>query len=161
MVSLIYWWPLTLPLFWVQVRLRQKYYTPQVWPYWNSNPWPPDHDSTLQVPETPAPTPLLSGKCAVMIRKSWVRTSAGSNFGCIVLLSESHLNLKYQLPVHQSIWEPVKLKSPQTSRVMWQNISFQVPNGWVVTTIVSETWNILSWSGGHGLEPWLHWTWGV
>ena len=39
-------------IFVVQVRLRQKYYALQVQPNRGSNPWPPDYDSTSQVPET-------------------------------------------------------------------------------------------------------------
>ena len=39
-----------------QVRLRQKYYAPQVRPDWGSNSWPPDHDSAFHVTETPALT---------------------------------------------------------------------------------------------------------
>ena len=38
---------------------------------------------------------------------------------------KSYLNQKYQLPVHQSIWKPVHLKSFQTSKIVWQYISFQ------------------------------------
>ena len=38
---------------------------------------------------------------------------------------KSHLNQTYQLPVHQSIWEPVHAKSPQTSNIItWQYMSF-------------------------------------
>ena len=45
-------------IFFVQVglRLKQKYYTLQVHPDQDSHSWPPDHDSTFHVPETPALT---------------------------------------------------------------------------------------------------------
>ena len=36
--------------FWFKYDLGQKYYSPQV------RPRPPDHDSTLHITETPAPT---------------------------------------------------------------------------------------------------------
>ena len=36
-----------------------------------------------------------------------------------------HINCQYQLSVHQSIWGPVHLKSPQTSKIMWQYISLR------------------------------------
>ena len=42
-----------------------------------------------------------------------------------VLLSKSYLNKKCQLPVPHSIWELVHLKSLQTSKIMWQYISFK------------------------------------
>ena len=35
-------------------KLGQKYYAPQVRPDWGSNSWPPDHDGTFHVTETPA-----------------------------------------------------------------------------------------------------------
>ena len=38
---------------------------------------------------------------------------------------KTYLNQKYQLPVHQSIWEPVHLKSPHTSKMMRQCISVE------------------------------------
>ena len=65
------WSSLTVPLFWVQVWLGQKYYTSQVWLDKCSNPWPPDHILTTQPP----------GKCTVIIRRSWVWTPLGSNYG--------------------------------------------------------------------------------
>ena len=58
-----------------------------------------------------------------MIWRSWVQTPLRSNL--VVLLSKSYLNQKYQLSVHQSICEPVHLKSPQTSKVIWQYISLR------------------------------------
>ena len=42
--------------FWLKYDFGQKYYTPQVQPDWGSNSWPPDHDSTFHVTETPALT---------------------------------------------------------------------------------------------------------
>ena len=41
-----------------------------------------------------------------------------------MIIFKSYLNQKYQLPVYQSIWEPMHLKSPQTSEKKWQDISF-------------------------------------
>ena len=43
-------------IFWVHVRLGQKYYTPQVWPDRGANSWPPVYDSIFHVTETPALT---------------------------------------------------------------------------------------------------------
>ena len=40
----------------VQVRLRQKYYAQQVRLDQGLNSWPPDHNSTFYIPETPALT---------------------------------------------------------------------------------------------------------
>ena len=45
-----------LRYFWFKYDLGQKYQAPQVQPDWGSNSLPPDHDSTLQVTETPALT---------------------------------------------------------------------------------------------------------
>ena len=39
-----------------QVGLWQKYYAPQVRPDWGSHSWPPGHDRTFYVTETPALT---------------------------------------------------------------------------------------------------------
>ena len=54
---------------WFKYDLGQKYHAPQVQPGWGLNSWPPDHDSTFHVTETPAMTtrpsvtvPLLSWK---------------------------------------------------------------------------------------------------
>ena len=52
------------------------YNAPNVWSDWGSNPWPPDHDITFEVPETPVLTKWslgttnsveenVLGKCAV------------------------------------------------------------------------------------------------
>ena len=41
---------------WFKYDLGQKYYAPQVQPHQGSNSWPPDHDSTLHVTETPTQT---------------------------------------------------------------------------------------------------------
>ena len=38
------------------LRLRQKYYAPQVWLDLDLNSWPPDHESTFHVTKTPALT---------------------------------------------------------------------------------------------------------
>ena len=40
----------------VQVRHRTEYYAPQVKSKWDSNSWPPYHDSTFHVTETPVLT---------------------------------------------------------------------------------------------------------
>ena len=40
-------------------------------------------------------------------------------------MAESHLNHNYQLPVCQSIWEPVLLKSSHTRKKVYQSISFR------------------------------------
>ena len=37
----------------------------------------------------------------------------------------------------------------------------EVPNGLVVRAGILETWNVLSWSGGHEFEPQLSRTWGA
>ena len=42
--------------FWFKYDLGQKHYAPQGRPDRGSNPWPPDHDSTFHVTETPALT---------------------------------------------------------------------------------------------------------
>ena len=42
--------------FWFKYDLGQKYQAPQVRPDWGSNSWPPDHDRTFHVTETPALT---------------------------------------------------------------------------------------------------------
>ena len=52
------------------------------------------------------------------------------NLGAWYFCPKSYLNQTYQLPVHQSIWEPVHLKSPQTSKIMWQYISFFWSHWW-------------------------------
>ena len=48
-----------------QVQLGQKYYAPQAQPDWDSNSWPPDHDITFHVTETPALTtwPSVTSYC--------------------------------------------------------------------------------------------------
>ena len=46
----------TCRYFWFKYDWGQKYYAPQVWPDRGSNLWPPDHDSTFHVTETPALT---------------------------------------------------------------------------------------------------------
>ena len=48
----------TLHNFWVwfKYNLGEKYPAPQVQPHWGLNSWPPDHDSTFHVTETPAIT---------------------------------------------------------------------------------------------------------
>ena len=43
-------------IFWFKYDLGQKYYAPQVRPDRGLNSWPPDHDSTFHVTETPALT---------------------------------------------------------------------------------------------------------
>ena len=43
-------------IFWFKYDLGQKYQAPQVRPNQDSNSWPPDHDSTFHVTETPALT---------------------------------------------------------------------------------------------------------
>ena len=43
-------------IFWFKYDLGQKHQAPQVRPDRGSNSWPPDHDSTLHVTETPALT---------------------------------------------------------------------------------------------------------
>ena len=43
--------------------LGQKHQAPQVQPDWGSNSWPPDHDSTFHVTETPALTTQPSVTC--------------------------------------------------------------------------------------------------
>ena len=58
-------------------------------------------------------------------------------------------------------WDPVHFKSPQTSKIMWQYISFLVTDGLVIIAGVSVAWTILSWSGGHEFNPRPGWTWGV
>ena len=58
-------------------------------------------------------------------------------FGCVVLLSMSYLNQKYQLPVHQYILDPYAY-SPQTSKVMWQFLSDDT-DGSVVKVSVLRT----------------------
>ena len=52
------------------------------------------------------------------VMSSWVRTLVGSNLGCLVLLSKVVLEPKISIAR-----EPVHLKSPQTSKIMWQYIS--------------------------------------
>ena len=42
--------------FWFKYDVGQKYHAPQVRPDRGSNSWPPDHDSTVHVTETPALT---------------------------------------------------------------------------------------------------------
>ena len=93
-------------------------------------------------------------KCTVMVRRLWIQTLVRSTLGCVVLLSKSYSNQKYQSPVHQSFWEPVHYKLLQTSKIMWPYISFFqcVTDGWVFR-MVSVTWNVPSWSEGHGLKP--------
>ena len=59
------------------------------------------------------------------------------------------------------IWEPVNLKSPQITKILWQYISFQVTDGRVVRAGISVTWDILSCSGGHEFEPRSDRTWGA
>ena len=76
---------------------------------------------------------------------------SGWTWGAWYFCPKSYLNQKYRLPVRQSIWEPVHLKSPQTSKIMWQYISFYI----------SVTWTVLSWSGGHEFEPRSGRTWGA
>ena len=108
------------------------------------------------------PGRLSDMKCTVMIWRSWVQAPTGWTCGAWYFCPKSYLNQTYQLPVHQSIWEPVHLKSPQTSKIMWQHISFlEVTDGLVVITGVSVTWNVLSWSGGHEFKPQSGWTWGA
>ena len=41
---------------WFKYNLGQKYHAPQVQPRRGLNSWPPDHDSTFNVTETPAIT---------------------------------------------------------------------------------------------------------
>ena len=61
----VYTQPIVL-YFWFKYNLGQKYWAPQVQPDRCSNSWPPDHDSTLHVTETPAlttwPSVTLLGK---------------------------------------------------------------------------------------------------
>ena len=45
---------------WIKYDLGQKYYAPQVQTGRGSNSWPPDHDSTFHVTETPALTTWTS-----------------------------------------------------------------------------------------------------
>ena len=42
--------------FWFKCDLGHKYHAPKVRPNWGSNSWPPDHNSTVHVTETPAVT---------------------------------------------------------------------------------------------------------
>ena len=46
----------TIVSFWFKYDLEQKCHAPQVRPDRGSNSWPPDHDSTFHVTETPALT---------------------------------------------------------------------------------------------------------
>ena len=78
-------------------------------------------------------------------------------WGALYFCPKSSLNQTYQLSLHKSIWEPVHLKSHQTSKIMWQYISFEVTHGRVVRAGISETWHILSWPGGHEFEPHSGW----
>ena len=45
------------------MRLRHKYYAPQVRPNWDSNSSPLDHESTFQVTETPADADIFVEMC--------------------------------------------------------------------------------------------------
>ena len=38
----------------VQVQLRQKHYAPQVWPNWDMNAWPSDHEQSISWPRVAA-----------------------------------------------------------------------------------------------------------
>ena len=51
---------------WFKYDLEQKYHTPQVQPGRGLNSWPPDHDSTFHVTETPAITTRPSVTSAIV-----------------------------------------------------------------------------------------------
>ena len=60
------WWStLTWCYLWFKYDLEQKYQALHVRPDWCSNSWPPDHDSTFHVTETPALTtrPSVTSNC--------------------------------------------------------------------------------------------------
>ena len=87
-----------------------------------------------------------------MIWRSWFRTPVGSNLGCIALLSQSYLNQKYKLPVHQSIWEPVHLKEfgqyiPLKSLMAeWFERVLQWHETYYHSSSTTRKMRILSWS---------------
>ena len=58
--------------FWFKYNLGQKYQAPQVRPDRGSNLWPPDHDSTFHVTETPA----LTTQPLVTSMEAWALSSA-------------------------------------------------------------------------------------
>ena len=79
----ILWWPTSQPwccdnlshlvkkkiYVWFKYDLGQKYHAPQVQPGRGLNSWPPDHDSTFHVTETPATTTrpsVTSPYCSIM-----------------------------------------------------------------------------------------------
>ena len=52
---------------WFKYDFGQKYHVPQVQPGWGLNSWPPDHDSTFHVTETPITTrPSVTSKRNVL-----------------------------------------------------------------------------------------------
>ena len=68
---------------------------------------------------------------------------------------------KYQLPVHQSICEPMHSNSPHASEITWQYIAF---NKSLMAEWLKQAFSdmkLLLWSGGRGFEPLSGRTWGV
>ena len=53
---------------------------------------------------------------------------------------------------------PSKLLVPNCPPPLF--LQWLVRDSTVVRTSISETWNIMSWSEGHGFEPRSSWTWG-
>ena len=66
-LELDYRYIFVVPYFRFKYDFRQKYYAPQVWSDQGSNSWPPDHDSTFHVTETPALTTRPSVTAAIQI----------------------------------------------------------------------------------------------
>ena len=60
--------------FWFMYDLGQKYQAPQARPDWGLNSWPPDHDSTFHVTETPALAtwPSVTHTQAKHNKKLWI-----------------------------------------------------------------------------------------
>ena len=61
---------------WFKYDLGQKYYAPQIRPSRGSISWPPDHDRTFHVTETPALTTQPSATASDAIEMEYIKVKA-------------------------------------------------------------------------------------
>ena len=99
--------------------LKQKYYTPQFQPDMGSNSWPPDHDSTFHVTETPALTnqPLVNNLASFILIQEIAYRVEGNQLPLGVILN-SHV---VSLPLRSQTF--VQWSTPWQIKMTWSVLS--------------------------------------
>ena len=88
-----------------RIQLRAENYALQVRPNWGSNSWPPDHDSTFHVTETPAlttwPSVTFKKKCTATLSLRYSDT-------CLGFYTVKHV---FKLRRNESMWYKTVIKT--------------------------------------------------